>query len=229
MIRRNKYVITSTHLDKQGDVMAKSALDSMLPFLNGERKPRLGLEHIRTFPPFGAIINGEIFKGQDEHYYLTAEMVYFDKQEIITLSDGTKLLKEFFSVGEYPFIECADKEVSKLSIATDHAKGHHYVSWIFADGNPNKTFNLIGKDVFAAISAGSILSIYYSIEPNDVDRQLQTTTAWWSMLPGTEAVILNEDGVVEVVLTQEALDLIQTQDGFLCVGHGYYVDRVTLK
>ena len=106
--------------------MAKSALDSMLPFLNGERKPRLGLEHIRTFPPFGAIINGEIFKGQDEHYYLTAEMVYFDKQEIITLSDGTKLLKEFFSVGEYPFIECADKEVSKLSIATDHANFGNY-------------------------------------------------------------------------------------------------------
>jgi hypothetical protein len=126
MIRRDKYVITSTHLDKQGDVMAKSALDSMLPFLNGERKPRLGLEHIRIFPPFGAIMNGEIFKGQDEHYYLTAEMVYFDKQEIIMLSDGTKLLKEFFSEGEYPFIECADTEVSKLSIATDHANFENY-------------------------------------------------------------------------------------------------------
>ena len=108
-------------------------------------------------------------------------------------------------------------------------EGHHYVSWIFEDGNPNKTFNLIGKDVFATISAGSILSIHYSIEPADADRQLQTTSGWWTMLPGTEAVILNEDGVVEVVLTQEALDLIQAQDGFLCVGHGYYVDRVTLK
>ena len=108
-------------------------------------------------------------------------------------------------------------------------EGHHYVSWIFEDGNPNKTFNLIGKDVFATISAGSILSIYYSIEPADADRQLQTTSGWWTMLPGTEAVILNDDGVVEVVLTQEALDLIQAQDGFLCVGHGYYVDKVTLK
>ncbi len=108
-------------------------------------------------------------------------------------------------------------------------EGHHYVSWIFEDGNPNKTFNLIGKDVFATMSAGSILSIHYSIEPADADRQLQTTSGWWTMLPGTEAVMLNEDGVVEVVLTQEALDLIQAQDGFLCVGHGYYVDRVTLK
>ena len=121
MIRRNKYVISSTHLDSQGYVMAKSALESMLPQLNGQRKPRLGLEHIRTFPPFGTIMNGEISKGQDEHYYLTAEMVYFDKQEFITLEDGTKLLKEFFSVGEFPFIECADNEILKLSIATDPA------------------------------------------------------------------------------------------------------------
>lgn len=126
MIRKDKYVITSTHLDKQGYVMAKSALESMLPALNGERKPRLGLEHNRTFPPFGAIMNGEITKGQDEHYYLTAEMAYFDKREIITLEDGTQLLKEFFSEGEYPFIECADNEVTLLTIATDPANFEKY-------------------------------------------------------------------------------------------------------
>ncbi|PZX19231.1 hypothetical protein LX69_00898 [Breznakibacter xylanolyticus] len=107
--------------------------------------------------------------------------------------------------------------------------GHHYVSWVFADGNPNKTFNLIGKDVFATISAGSTLSIHYSIKPEDAGRELQTTSGSWTKLPGTDAVILNEDGVVDVVLTQEALDLIQAQDGFLYVGHGYYVDKVTLK
>ncbi|MEM0578746.1 hypothetical protein [Flavobacterium polysaccharolyticum] len=121
MIRKDKYVVSSTHLDSQGYVMAKSALESMLPQLNGDRKPRLGLEHVRTYPPFGAIMNGEISKGQDEHYYLTAEMVYFDKQEFITLKDGTKLLKESFSEGEYPFIECGDNEIEKISIATDPA------------------------------------------------------------------------------------------------------------
>jgi hypothetical protein len=121
MIRKDKYVITSTHLDKQGYVMAKSALESMLPQLNGIRKPRLGLEHIRTFPPFGAIMNGEIIQREDQHYYLTAEMVYFDQQEIITLGDGTQLVKASFSEGEYPFIECEDGEVSKLSVATDPA------------------------------------------------------------------------------------------------------------
>jgi hypothetical protein len=126
MIRKQKYIVSSTHLDSQGYMMMKSALDSMLPQLNGKRKPRLGLEHIRTFPPFGAITNGEVFQGEDEQYYLSAEMLYFDQQEFITLDDGTKLVKEFFSEGEYPFIECEENEVTKLSIATDPANFEKY-------------------------------------------------------------------------------------------------------
>ena len=42
-------------------------------------------------------------------------------------------------------------------------EGHHYVSWDLPDNNPNKTFNLIGKDVFASIKAGAVLSMYYSV------------------------------------------------------------------
>ncbi len=121
MIRKQKYIVSSTHLDSQGYMMTKNALESMLPQLNGKRKPKLGLEHIRTFPPFGIMMNGEIIKGQDEHYYLTAEQVYFDKQDFITLEDGTKLLQESFSEGEHPFAECAGNEINKISIGTDPA------------------------------------------------------------------------------------------------------------
>lgn len=121
MIRKQKYIVSSTHLDSQGFMMTKNALESMLSKLNGKRKPRLGLEHIRIFPPFGAISNGELFQGEDEQYYLSAEMMYYDKREYVTLDDGTKLLKEYFSEGEFPFIECEESEVSNVSIATDPA------------------------------------------------------------------------------------------------------------
>ncbi len=131
---------------------------------------------------------------------------------------------KFYSAGSIK-----SEQAVTFSSETVLFEGHHYVSWIFEDDNPNKPFNLLTKDVFADLSAGTTISIQYSIEPADVDRQLQTTTAWWTLLPGTEAVMLSEDGLIEVVLTQEALNLIQEQDGFLCVGHGYYVDRVTLK
>lgn len=103
-------------------------------------------------------------------------------------------------------------------------EGHHYVSWDLPDDNPNKTFNLIGKDVFASIKAGAVLSIYYSVNSADEYHQLRTTTGWWNDLPGTAVIEFQEDGVKQIQLTQEVLDKIQTEDGFLCIGHGYYVD-----
>jgi hypothetical protein len=108
-------------------------------------------------------------------------------------------------------------------------EGHHYVSWEYPDGNPNKTFNLISTDKFATFKAGSTLRIYYSLEPSAAYHQMQTTTGWWTDLPGTSKIDLTADGVKEVMLTQAAFDLIQAQGGFLCVGHGYYVDRVSIQ
>ena len=108
-------------------------------------------------------------------------------------------------------------------------EGHHYVSWDLPDDNPNKTFNLIGKDVFASIKAGAVLSIYYSVNSADEYHQLRTTTGWWNNLPGTAVIEFQEDGVKQIQLTQEVLDKIQTEDGFLCIGHGYYVDRISVQ
>lgn len=107
--------------------------------------------------------------------------------------------------------------------------GHHYVSWDMPDDSPNKTFNLIGMDVFADIKPGAVMSIHYSIEPTAEYHQLRTTTVWWNDLPGTGTIEFSTDGVAEITLTKEALDMIQEQAGFICVGHGYYVDLVTLR
>lgn len=108
-------------------------------------------------------------------------------------------------------------------------QGHHYVSWDLPDGDPNKTFNLIGSDVFASFKAGAILSIHYSVAAEAEYHQLRTTTGWWNDLPGTSVIEFSEDGVKEIQLTQQMLDKIQAESGFLCVGHGYYVDMVTVK
>lgn len=108
-------------------------------------------------------------------------------------------------------------------------EGHHYVSWDLADTDPNKTFNLIPTETFASVRAGSILRIHYSVEPTAEYHQIRTTTAAWNDLPGTAVIEFSEDGMVEVELTQESLDMIAAEGGFLCVGHGYYVDLVTVE
>ena len=99
-----------------------------------------------------------------------------------------------------------------LSSSTVLWEGHHYVSWDLPDDNPNKKFDLIKKDVFATIKAGSVLSIHYSLEPDAEYHQIQTDTAWWTELPGTAKTDLTEDGIHAITLTREALDLIQAQD-----------------
>ena len=108
-------------------------------------------------------------------------------------------------------------------------EGHHYVSWDLPDDNPNKTFNLIGKDVFASIKAGAVLSIYYSVNSADEYHQLRTTPRSIKKKKSTAVIEFQEDGVKQIQLTQEVLDKIQTEDGFLCIGHGYYVDRISVQ
>lgn len=67
------------------------------------------------------------------------------------------------------------------------------------------------------------------IEPSAEYHQLRTTSGWWNDFPGTGTIEFSTDGIAEITLTKEALDMIQEQAGFLCVGHGYYVDLVILR
>ena len=150
-----------------------------------------------------------------------------------SLEDGEYTLTGKTTSGKEVMFYTTTGNITKQTVVVSSERvlweGHHYVSWDLPDDNPNKTFNLIGKDVFASIKAGAVLSIYYSVNSADEYHQLRTTTGWWNDLPGTAVIEFQEDGVKQVQLTQEALDKIQTEDGFLCIGHGYYVDRISVQ
>ena len=106
-------------------------------------------------------------------------------------------------------------------------EGHHYVSWDLGDGDPNKNFNLITKDQVAKWKKGQTLRVYCSMKDNDDYHQIKLATGWWTDL--TSPYEFGEGNVVKFELTQDALDKMAAQDGFICVGHGYYVDKVTIE
>ena len=106
-------------------------------------------------------------------------------------------------------------------------EGHHYVSWDLGDGDPNKSFNLITKDQVAKWKEGQTLRVYCSMKDDDDYHQIKLATAWWKDL--TSPYEFGEGNVVKFELTQDALDKMAAQDGFICVGHGYYVDKVTIE
>lgn len=116
-----------------------------------------------------------------------------------------------------------------ISSETTLWEGHHYVNWSLEDGNPNKTFNEISTNQFDSFKPGSTLRIYYTLNTDDSYHQMETTTGWWNNLPGTSKIDLSADGVKEIVITQDMINKVNTEAGFLIVGYGFYVDRVTIQ
>lgn len=106
-------------------------------------------------------------------------------------------------------------------------EGHHYVSWDLGDDDPNKKFNLITKDQVAKWKEGQILRVYCSMKDDDAYHQIKLATDWWTDL--TSPYEFGEGNVMKFELTQDALDKMAAEDGFICVGHGYYVDKVTIE
>lgn len=149
------------------------------------------------------------------------------------LTDGEYSLKGTSKSNEEVLFYANSKMVSEVKFAVTTKtilwEGHHYVSWALADGDPNKTFNLIPLEVFKTMIAGSTMTINYSLASKDDYHQLRTTTAAWNDLPGTAVIELSGSGATKVVMTQEVLSKISAEGGFLCVGHGYYVDTITLE
>lgn len=106
-------------------------------------------------------------------------------------------------------------------------EGHHYVSWDLGEGDPNKSFNKITKDQVAKWKEGQTLRVYCSMKDDDAYHQIKLATGWGTDL--TSPYEFGEGNVVKFELTQDVLDKMAAEDGFICVGHGYYVDKVTIE
>ena len=137
----------------------------------------------------------------------------------ITLVDGSGV--------EFPCGKIKVTTEPRPSMETTLWEGHHYVSWDLGDGDPNKSFNLITKDQVAKWKEGQTLRVYCSMKDDDTYHQIKLATTWWTDL--TSPYEFGEGNVVKFELTQDVLDKMAAEDGFICVGHGYYVDKVTIE
>ena len=107
-------------------------------------------------------------------------------------------------------------------------EGSHYVSWDFADGDPNKTFSALAE-ASMAWAPGKIIRVTLTPDPTAGYHQVQFNTMWWSELPGTMRGDFFEATVAEITWTQAMSDLVNAQGGFIICGHGFFVDKVTIE
>lgn len=119
---------------------------------------------------------------------------------------------------------------ASLTITTEDIlwEGHHYVSWDFADGDPNKAFSALAVDS-KLWKVGKIVRVTLTPDPAAEYHQVQFNTMWWTALPGTLRGDFFEATVAEITWTQELSDLVNAQDGFIVCGHGFFVDKVTIE
>lgn len=119
-------------------------------------------------------------------------------------------------------------QVSNEIVVTEMWSGHHYLSWDLPDGDPNKTFTAVQTEV-QNLPVGTKLKIYYSLKADDSYHKMGAKTAYWGDLPGYAEFDVYEDGVLEIIITQEIIDKLSAEAGFIMVGFGVYIDRVTYE
>lgn len=114
--QRYRTVISSTHLDRHGDIISREALEQMASTINDQSKRvRMGVDHRREFPPLGRLENAEIVKKGD-HYFLEAD---YCKYKNLTVVDWNSfLLMEYFD-DEFQFVEVSNEPSQSTIIFID--------------------------------------------------------------------------------------------------------------
>ena len=117
-------------------------------------------------------------------------------------------------------------------------EGDHFVSWHYADGNPNKEWKGISQATFASLAEGSTLYILLEanpiiVDPTNTDDQeyskYQLDNGWWGQLPGQVPTDFVNDTVATLPITAEVKADVAAKDGFAIHGHGFNVKKVSLS
>lgn len=102
-------------------------------------------------------------------------------------------------------------------------EGSFNVTW----GTP---FDALKDDFINHVHAGTILKVYVN-----GDGQGTATTAWWNNLltgkgdPERGDITISGSQVLEYELTDLSIQLLKDQNGFLMVGNGYTITKVTVE
>lgn len=110
-------MISSTHLDRHGDIISKEALEKMAISINDQSKRvRMGVDHRRDFPPMGRLENATVVKKGD-HYFLEADFCKFSNSHVVEWNSS--LLLEYFD-NEFQFVEVKNEFNNSTTVSIDH-------------------------------------------------------------------------------------------------------------
>lgn len=156
---------------------------------------------------------------------------------IVSAADGnlTITTPADLSAGDYPIVvqDAAGQQYGcgTIKITNEPYPDKSETLW---EGSFNVTwgtpFDALKDDFINHVHAGTILKVYVS-----GDGQGTATTAWWNNLltgkgdPERGDITISGSQVLEYELTDLSIQLLKDQNGFLMVGDGYTVNKVTVE
>lgn len=119
--------------------------------------------------------------------------------------------------------DLVDKAQLVVTAETAIWTGSFSVTW----GTP---FDALKTTMHDLVHAGTVVRIYVNGE-----GQGACTTAWWNNIltgegdPNRGDIMISGEQVLEYTLTELSMSLMAEQDGFLVVGDGYTITKVTIE
>lgn len=111
----------TTHIDRHNTRLTKEALESMARQINSNRKPVFTIEHDTTLPPIGKLLQAWVKPTEDGEYKLLILQETFEKEEPITLPDGSRGIKKQSETDGNPFVNKAKYVPEKVTLEADLA------------------------------------------------------------------------------------------------------------
>lgn len=156
---------------------------------------------------------------------------------IVSAADGnlTITTPADLSAGDYPIVvqDAAGQQYGcgTIKITNEPYPDKSETLW---EGSFNVTwgtpFDALKDDFINHVHAGTLLKVYVSGEGQDT-----ATTAWWNNLltgkgdPERGDITISGSQVLEYELTDLSIQLLKDQNGFLMVGDGYTITKVTVE
>ncbi|WP_107668896.1 hypothetical protein [Cyanothece sp. BG0011] len=117
-------VIATTHPVTQSGittVLSRESLEKAAKSINDGHRPLLGVEHDRTIPPLGKILEAWVENRIDGQYQLVVMQEIFEETSQVTLVNGMQLLRKESETDRYPFANPYKNSESHFTLSYDLA------------------------------------------------------------------------------------------------------------
>ncbi len=109
----------TTHIDRHFTRFSKGALEDAANQVNGNRKPRFGVEHDSTVPPLGKVLEAWVEPREDGEYQLVEVAEIFEDYLQARLSNDVVFLKQECETDKNPFTITVHEVEEKFVVIYD--------------------------------------------------------------------------------------------------------------